>query len=213
VHGTRAALKRMKARDRGCILQVGSALAYRSIPLQSAYCGAKAAVRGFTDSIRCELLHDRSGVRIAMIQLCAFNTPQFDWARSYLPRRLQPVPPIFDPELAARAIAWLATHPRRELWVGGSAVQAILSTRFFPGIGDRLAASRAWDCQETSEAAGARASNLFEPVPGEFGMRGRFGNRTKRAMPQLWFAMHRRALAWLAAAIAIAALLVFRGWL
>src|SRR5687768_14384010 len=123
VHGTLAALRRMHERDRGTIVQTGSALAYRSIPLQSAYCAAKAAIRGFTDSVRCELIHDRSNVRLTMVQLSAFNTPQFDWARSKLPRKLQPVPPIFQPEIAAEAIVWAATHSRREWWVGWPAVK------------------------------------------------------------------------------------------
>jgi short-subunit dehydrogenase len=201
VNGTRAALKRMKARDRGCIIQVGSALAYRSIPLQSGYCGAKAAVRGFTDSIRSELIHDRSNVRLAMIQLPAFNTPQFEWARSYLPRQLQPVPPIFQPELAADAVLWLAAHPRRELWVGWPTVKAILSTRFFPGLGDKLAAARAWEGQQTTEPSVPRADNLFEPAAGEFGAHGRFDRIAKVRSRQLWWAMHRRELLWAGAAV------------
>jgi NAD(P)-dependent dehydrogenase (short-subunit alcohol dehydrogenase family) len=208
VNGTRCALRRMTARDRGCILQVGSALAYRSIPLQSAYCGAKAAVRGFTDSIRTELKHDGSQVRIAMIQLSAFNTPQFDWARSRLPRRLQPVPPIFQPQLAARAIAWMAGHPRRELWVGWPAVKAILSTRLFPALGDRLAARGAWESQQTSEADEPRADNLFEPVPGAYDAQGRFGGRAETSMPQLLLAMHRAKLQWAAVAIAVVTITV-----
>ena len=203
VNGTRSALRRMKRRDRGCIIQVGSALAYRSIPLQSAYCGAKAAVRGFTDSIRAELIHDRSRVRISMIQLAAFNTPQFDWARSHLPRRLQPVPPIFQPEIAGRAVAWLAEHPRRELWVGWPAVKAIVSTRMFPGLGDRFAAALAWDSQQASEAATEHANNLLEPVAGTWGVRGRFDHQARSFMPQLWLAKHRRWLQWLFLAIAL----------
>ena len=179
VNGTLAALRRMHPRDAGCIVQTGSALAYRSIPLQSAYCAAKAAVRGFTDSLRSELIHDRSKVRLVMVQLSAFNTPQFDWARSRLPRRLQPVPPIFQPELAAEAIVRAATHPRREVWVGWPAVKGILSTRIAPGLGDRLAARTAYDSQQTSEPARHRPDNLFEPVSGDYGARGRFGARSK----------------------------------
>lgn len=179
VHGTLAALRRMHARDRGTIVQTGSALAYRSIPLQSAYCAAKAAIRGFTDSVRCELIHDRSNVRLTMVQLSAFNTPQFDWARSKLPRRLQPVPPIFQPEIAAEAIVWAATHSRREWWVGWPAIKTILATRLLPGgWGDRMAARNAYDAQQTSEPADAsRADNLFAPVPGNFGAHGRFDAR------------------------------------
>jgi NADP-dependent 3-hydroxy acid dehydrogenase YdfG len=195
VNGTRAALARMRVRNRGCIVQVGSALAYRSIPLQSAYCGAKAAVRGFTDSVRSELIHSGSRVRIAMIQLSAFNTPQFDWARSYLPRQLQPVPPIFQPELAARAIVWLTQHPRRELWVGWPAAKAILFSRIAGALGDRIAARQAWDSQQTSEPAVPRADNLFECVPGPFGAHGRFDTRSRASSPQLWLTMHRGPVA------------------
>lgn len=180
VHGTLAALKRMQPRDQGVIVQTGSALAYRSIPLQSAYCAAKAAIRGFTDSLRCELIHDRSHVRLTMVQLAAFNTPQFDWVRSKLPRRLQPVPPIFQPEIAAEAIVRAAQHRARELWVGWPAVKTILSTRLFPGLGDRFAARNAYEAQMTDEPAAAdRADNLFEPVPGNFGAHGRFDARAK----------------------------------
>jgi NAD(P)-dependent dehydrogenase (short-subunit alcohol dehydrogenase family) len=177
VHGTMAALKRMHPRDQGIIIQTGSALAYRSIPLQSAYCAAKAAIRGFTDALRCELIHDRSHVRLTMMQLSAFNTPQFDWARSKLPRRLQPVPPIFQPEMAAEAIVRAATEHRREVWVGWPAVKTILSARLFPGLGDRLAARNAYDSQMTDEPADpGRPDNLFAPVPGNFGAHGRFNS-------------------------------------
>jgi NAD(P)-dependent dehydrogenase (short-subunit alcohol dehydrogenase family) len=180
VHGTMAALRRMHPRNRGVIIQTGSALAYRSIPLQSAYCAAKAAIRGFTDALRCELIHDRSLVRLTMVQLSAFNTPQFDWARSKLPRRLQPVPPIFQPEMAADAIVRAALNPKREVWVGWPAVKAILSTRLFPGLGDRLAARDAYESQMTDEPAEPdRADNLFQPVPGDFGAHGRFDDRAR----------------------------------
>ena len=206
VNGTRAALKRMKRRNRGTIVQVGSALAYRSIPLQSAYCGAKAGVRGFTDSIRSELIHARSRVRISMVQLSAFNTPQFDWSRSRLPRKLQPVPPIFQPELAANAILFAARHRRRELWVGWPAIQAILSTRIVPGLGDRLAAREAWEEQETDESARVRPDNLVDPVPGPFSAHGRFDDRAKARMPSLWIAENRYLLLVAAAAIALWAL-------
>ncbi len=180
VHGTMAALRRMHPRNRGVIIQTGSALAYRSIPLQSAYCAAKAAIRGFTDALRCELIHDRSLVRLTMVQLSAFNTPQFDWARSKLPRRLQPVPPIFQPEMAANAVVRAALNPKREVWVGWPAVKAILSTRLFPGLGDRLAARDAYESQMTDEPAEPdRADNLFQPVPGDFGAHGRFDDRAR----------------------------------
>lgn len=170
VNGTRAALRYLRTRDHGCIVQVGSALAYRSIPLQSAYCGAKAAIRGFSDALRSELIHERSQVRICMVQLCAFNTPQFDWGASRLSRRPQPVGPVYQPELAARAIVWLAQHPRRELWVGMPAIVAILSTRLFAALGDRLAAARAWRGQHSDEPAAPRNGNLFAPLPAAAGL-------------------------------------------
>lgn len=185
VHGTMAALKRMQSRNHGIIIQTGSALAYRSIPLQSAYCAAKAAIRGFTDALRCELIHDRSRIRLTMVQLSAFNTPQFDWVRSKLPRRLQPVPPIFQPEIAAAAIVAAAKHHPREIWVGWPAVKAILSTRLLPGLGDRLAARDAYESQMTDEPADTdRADNLFDPVPGNFGAHGRFDARAKSSSAQ-----------------------------
>jgi NAD(P)-dependent dehydrogenase (short-subunit alcohol dehydrogenase family) len=203
VHGTMAALKRMHPRNRGVIIQTGSALAYRSIPLQSAYCAAKAAIRGFTDALRCELLHERSNVRLTMVQLSAFNTPQFDWARSKLPRRLQPVPPIFQPEIAAEAIVRAATHPSREVWVGWPAAKTILSSRLFPGLGDRLAARSAYESQMTDAPADPdRADNLFAPVPGDFGAHGRFDVRAKPSSAQWSLSKHR----WSAAAIATALL-------
>lgn len=180
VWGTMAALRRMKARDHGTIVQVGSALAYRSIPLQAPYCGAKSALRGFTDSLRSELIHDRSRVRLTMVQLSAFNTPQFDWGRTVFDRQPQPVPPIFQPELAARAILRAAEHPRRESWVGFPAVKAILATRLVPGLLDRLLAKRAWSGQLTDEPLPAgRRDNLYRPVPGDRGAHGRFDARAK----------------------------------
>ncbi len=192
VYGTLAALKRMRPRDRGMIVQVGSALAYRAIPLQAVYCGAKFAVRGFTDALRCELLHERSRVRLTMVQLCAFNTPQFDWSRTHLARRAQPVPPIYQPEMAAAAIVWAARRPRRELWVGGPAVRAILAQHVAPGLADRLAARRAWDGQMTEEPLPAyHRDNLFEPVPGDHGAHGRFDVRARRCRWQLWMTTHR----------------------
>jgi short-subunit dehydrogenase len=180
VHGTLSALRRMRARDSGCIVQTGSALAYRSIPLQSAYCAAKAAVRGFTDALRSELIRERSSVHVTMVQLSAFNTPQFDWARNKLPRRVQPVPPIFQPELAAEALLWAAEHRKREVWVGWPAVKAILSARVLPGLGDRIAARQAWDGQHSDEPVhGLQPDNLFEAVPGDFGAHGRFDARAR----------------------------------
>jgi NAD(P)-dependent dehydrogenase (short-subunit alcohol dehydrogenase family) len=206
VHGTMAALERMQSRDRGIIIQTGSALAYRSIPLQSAYCAAKAAIRGFTDSLRCELIHDRSNVRLTMVQLSAFNTPQFDWARNKLPRRLQPVPPILQPEIAAAAIVRAATHPSREVWVGWPAVKTILSTRLIPGLGDRLAARGAYDSQMTEMPADPdRADNLFAPVAGEFGAHGRFDSRSRSWSANWLLSKHRWSAAVLATALLVAA--------
>ncbi|HZH09906.1 MAG TPA: SDR family oxidoreductase [Microvirga sp.] len=174
VHGTLAALKHMRRQGAGTIVQVGSALAYRSIPLQSAYCGAKAAVRGFTDSLRSELIHEGSPIRLTMVHLPAVNTPQFDWARSRLPQRLQPVPPIHDPEVAAEAIVRAAREAPRELWVGSPTIKAILGTMVAPGVLDRLMARRAWDGQMTHEPAQPRADNLFNATEGKARLYGRF---------------------------------------
>ena len=212
VHGTLAALRRMRPRNAGCIVQTGSVLAYRSIPLQSAYCGAKAAIRGFTDALRCELLHERSKVRVTMVQLSAFNTPQFDWARNKLPRRVQPVPPIFQPELAAEAIVWAATHDRREVWVGWPAVKAILSSRIFPGLGDRIAA-RTYDRQQTEEPIPTAVSdNLFEPVPGAFSAHGRFDMRARNRSMQWWLSRHRWAALVMVAVLLAGLATTVRGW-
>lgn len=181
VNGTRSALRRMRARDRGVIVQVGSALAYRGIPLQSAYCGAKHAINGFLDSIRCELLHDRSKVKVTQVHLPAVNTPQFEWVRSRLPSRAQPVPPIFAPEVAARAIVWAADHPKREHWLGMSTTQAIFGQRVAAPLLDRYLAYKGYQGQMTGEPEDpSRRDNLFEPVPGDFAASGRFGERSKR---------------------------------
>jgi NAD(P)-dependent dehydrogenase (short-subunit alcohol dehydrogenase family) len=184
VHGTMAALERMRPRNRGTIVQVGSALAYRAIPLQAAYCGAKHAIKGFTDSLRCELMHERSLVRLTMVQLPALNTPQFDLARSRMDRRAQPVPPIYQPEVAAEAIVFAARHPRRELYVGGSTVIAIAGQRIAPWLGDRYLARTGFDSQQTEEREDERPDNLFEPVPGDHGARGRFTARSKERSVQ-----------------------------
>jgi NAD(P)-dependent dehydrogenase (short-subunit alcohol dehydrogenase family) len=192
VYGTMAALRRMRRRDRGVIVQVGSALAYRSIPLQSAYCGAKFAIRGFTDSLRAELIHERCAVRLTMVQMPALNTPQFDWCLSRMPRQAQPVPPIFQPEVGAEAIVWAATHRRRELYVGGPSLTAIIGNKLFPALGDRKAARTAWSGQMTTEAVhGARAGNLFLPVPGKFASHGRFDRRARSRSVELWLTKHR----------------------
>lgn len=179
VHGTLAALRHMRPRNSGAILQVGSALAYRAIPLQSAYCAAKFAVRGFTDSLRTELIHEGSAIRLTMAQLPAVNTPQFDWARSRMPRRLQPVPPIFQPEDVAAALVDAAEKAPREVWIGWPAVRAIVGNFIAPGLLDHLAANGAWDQQMTDEPADpGRPDNLFEPPPGDPGAHGRFDGRT-----------------------------------
>jgi len=180
VYGTMAALKRMHARNRGTIVQVGSALAYRSIPLQSPYCGAKHAISGFTDSIRSELIHDKSAVHITAVMLPAMNTPQFSWCRTRLPRHPQPVPPIFQPEVAARAIVWAATHKRREVYVGFPTVKAIYGNELAPAFADRYLAKNGYDGQQTSQPVSPnRPDNLFEPVEGNYDAHGIFGDRAK----------------------------------
>jgi short chain dehydrogenase len=181
VHGTMAALKHMRSCNRGTIVQVGSALSYRAIPLQSAYCGAKFAIRGFTDALRSELEHDRSRIRLTMVQLPAVNTPQFDWAQSRLPYRAQPVPPIFEPEAIAREIIRASVDAPRELWIGRSAVKAIIGTMLLPGLGDHILAREGYSGQMTSEPEPTgRPDNLFEPVlGGDHGAWGRFSNRAE----------------------------------
>jgi short-subunit dehydrogenase len=198
VHGTLAALRRMLPRDRGTIVQVGSALAHRSIPLQAAYCAAKHAISGFTESMRCELLHDGSGVRVTEVQMPALNTPQFSWVKSRLPRRAQPVPPIYQPEVAAEAIYWAAHHPRRELLVGWSTVQAVWGNKVVPGLIDRYLARTGYDGQQHDGPEDPnRPDNLWEPVPGNQGAHGAFDDRATDRCFQLWAATHR---AWLALA-------------
>jgi NAD(P)-dependent dehydrogenase (short-subunit alcohol dehydrogenase family) len=197
VYGTMVALKRMTARDRGKIVQVGSALAYRAIPLQAAYCGAKFGIRGFTDSIRTELLHDNSKVQITMVQLPGVNTTQFNWCRSKLPDHPMPVPPIYQPEIPAEAVYWAAHHRRRELWVGYSTVEAILANRLAPSLADRYLARTAFSGQQISDmpVSADRPDNLFEPVPGMAATHGMFDDQAKVRSPQLWAATHRAAVA------------------
>ena len=195
VHGTLAALKRMLPRDRGIIIQVGSALAYRAIPLQSAYCAAKHAIQGFTESLRCELIHDRSRVRISMVQMPALNTPQFDWVRSRLPRKPQPVPPIYQPEVAAEAIVWAAHHYRREWYVGLSTAIAILGNKVAPGLGDNYLARNGFEAQQYDGAVGPdRRDNLWKPLPGDHGAHGDFDRRAHRFSLQHWADKHRKGL-------------------
>lgn len=181
VWGTQAALKRMHPVDRGTIVQVGSALAYRSIPLQSAYCGAKSALRAFTDSLRSELIHAGSRVKLTFLILSAFNTPQFEWARSAVPRRPRPVGKPYQPELAARAIVRAALRPRRQIFIGWPAIQAVLGTAIVPGFLDHLLARMAWDGQFAEEPLPARyQDNLYDPVLRDAGIRGRFDHEAKR---------------------------------
>ena len=178
--GIQAALRHMSGRDRGTVIQIGSALAYRSIPLQAAYCGAKAAIRGFIDGLRSELIHDGSGVMISMVQLPAVNTPQFDWARSHMPRRARPMGKIFQPEDIGRAVVRVAERPRREVWLGASAMQAILGNSALPGFADRYLADNAVEGQLTEEPERpGRPDNLFEPVEGLHATEGRFGDQAK----------------------------------
>jgi NAD(P)-dependent dehydrogenase (short-subunit alcohol dehydrogenase family) len=206
VYATRAALARMKPRDQGVIVQVGSALAYRGIPLQSAYCGAKHAIQGFTESVRTELLHDRSGVRITMVQLPALNTPQFSWALSRLAHRPQPVPPIYQPEVAARAIAWAARHPdRREWWVGGTTAATLVANAVVPGLLDRYLGRTGYQSQQTAEPVRPdRPANLWEPVDAndDHGAHGSFDSRSHAHSAQWWATAHR---SWLAASAGAAA--------
>ncbi len=203
VHGTLSALRRMKPRDRGAIVQVGSALAYRGIPLQAAYCGAKHAIQGFVDSLRCELLHEGSRVRLSMVQLPALNTPQFDWVRTRLPGRPQPVPPIFQPEVAAAAIVWAAEHDRREVWVGLPTVVTILANRLAPGLVERYLARTGYAAQQTSEpVAPGRPDNLLEPLPGDHGAHGAFDARAYPWSIQAWMTTHPKTVAAAAGAIA-----------
>jgi NAD(P)-dependent dehydrogenase (short-subunit alcohol dehydrogenase family) len=210
VYGTEAALERMLPRDRGTIVQVGSALAYRGIPLQSAYCAAKHAIQGFHDSVRAELLHERSNVQTTMVQLPAVNTPQFDWVLSRLPRRPQPVPPIYQPELIARGIVYAADHPRRrEYWIGGSTTATMIGNKFGAGLLDRYLARTGYDSQQTDELAPAdRPANLWEPADGpggrDFGTHGRFDARSTSRSYQLWASEHHGLLGALAGIAAAA---------
>jgi NAD(P)-dependent dehydrogenase (short-subunit alcohol dehydrogenase family) len=196
VYGTLAALQRMLPRDRGVIVQVGSALAYRGIPLQAAYCGAKHAIQGFMDALRCELLHDGSKVQVTMVQMPALNTPQFGWVKSRLPHTAQPVPPIYQPEVAAAAIVWAAQHPRREFYVGFSTVKAILGNKLVPGFADWYLARTGYASQQThAQADPNRPNNLWEPVPGDHGAHGTFDARARAHSLQLWADTHRSWLA------------------
>ncbi|GIF10792.1 short-subunit dehydrogenase [Actinoplanes teichomyceticus] len=201
VYGTRAALSRMRTRDRGVIVQVGSALAYRGIPLQSAYCGAKHAIQGFTESLRVELLHEKSNVHVTMVQMPAVNTPQFGWVLSRLPRKAQPVAPIYQPELAACAVEYAADHPkRREYWVGGSTALTLAANAVAPGVLDRYLARTGFQGQQTDEPRPAdQPANLWDPAdgPGEPdpGAHGDFDDQAKSRSVQLWASQHHGVLA------------------
>jgi short-subunit dehydrogenase len=198
VWGTMAALKRMRPRNRGTIIQVGSALAYRGIPLQAAYCGAKHALQGFLDSLRTELMHEGSGVRVAIVQLPALNTPQFSWGRTKMPRQPRPMPPIFQPEVAAEAIVRAAHDPRREIFVGWPTVKVVLANKVAPGLVDRYLARSGFDAQQIDEPVPPdRRDNLFEPAPGAFAAHGKFDDRARPRSLQLWATFHR---GWLGAA-------------
>jgi NAD(P)-dependent dehydrogenase (short-subunit alcohol dehydrogenase family) len=201
VNGTRSALRRMRPRDRGTIVQVGSTLAYRGIPLQSAYCGAKHATQGFHESLRTELLHEGSRVRVTMVQMPAVNTPQFSWVLSRLPRQAQPVPPIYQPEVAARAVVYAADHPsRREYWVGGTTAATLLVNAVAPGLLDRYLARTGFDAQQTPQRKpDGQPANLWEPADGEdgrdYGAHGQFDDRAHAHSAQVWASQHHRTLA------------------
>jgi NAD(P)-dependent dehydrogenase (short-subunit alcohol dehydrogenase family) len=196
VYGTMAALNRMKPRDRGTVVQVGSALAYRGIPLQSAYCGAKHAIQGFHEALRCELLHERSNVHVTMVQLPAVNTPQFSWVLSRLPHHAQPVPPIFQPEVAARAVRYAADHPRRrEYWVGGSTAGTLIANAVAPGLLDRYLARTGFGSQQTARPKPAgQPANLWKPADSatghDFGAHGEFDDKSSSHSLQLWASRH-----------------------
>jgi NAD(P)-dependent dehydrogenase (short-subunit alcohol dehydrogenase family) len=211
VYGTLAALGRMLPRDRGSIVQVGSALAYRGIPLQSAYCASKHAIQGFMDSLRAELLHDGSNVHVTMVQMPALNTPQFGWVKSRLPHKAQPVPPIYQPEVAAEAIMWAARHDRREVLVALPTVEAVLGNNLVPGLADRYLARTGYEGQQTDEPEDPdRPDNLLEPVPGDHGAHGDFGDRARGSSPEFWFARNRNRFALAAIAALAGAALVRR---
>jgi NAD(P)-dependent dehydrogenase (short-subunit alcohol dehydrogenase family) len=196
VHGTMAALSKMRPRDRGTIVQVGSALSQRSIPLQSAYCGAKHAINGFTESVRCELFHEGSNVRITVAQMPAVNTPQFSWVLSRLPRHPQPVPPIYQPEVAARGVLYAADHPeRKQYWVGDSTLVTLLGQKFVAPLLDRYLGRTGYDSQQTKERVnGQPPHNLWRPLdqePGsDHGAHGEFDDKSHAHSPQLWASQH-----------------------
>jgi NAD(P)-dependent dehydrogenase (short-subunit alcohol dehydrogenase family) len=210
VHGTMVALARMRPRGYGTIVQVGSALGARSIPLQSAYCGAKHAINGFTSSLRCELLHEHSGVNVTVAQMPAVNTPQFSWVRSRLPRHPQPVPPIYQPEVAARGVLFAADHPkRRQYWIGASTAATIFANKFVPALLDRYLARTGFDSQQTGEqVSGDRPDNLYQAVDGQggrdHGAHGVFDSRSHARSAQVWLDEHTAGLSAVAVGAAVA---------
>ena len=216
VYCTMSALRRMKQRDRGTIVQVGSALAYRGIPLQTVYCGAKHAVQGFHESLRCELLHEKSGVHVTMVQLPAVNTPQFSWLINKLPKRAQPVPPIYQPEFVARGIVHAAEHPRRrEYWVGSTTMATLAGNAIAPGLLDRYLALTGFKAQQTDKEQSPDAPvNLWEPADGangkDFGAHGAFDDQAHSRDPQLWASQHHGAVAGLVGGLAAAGAALWR---
>ncbi len=202
VYGTMTALRRMRPRGKGSIVQVGSALSYRAIPLQAAYCGSKFAIRGFTDSLRTELMHDKIPINLCMVQLPAVNTPQFDWALTKMPKKAQPVPPIFQPEVVGRAVVFAAFNPRREIWLGGPTWQAIVGNKIAPWLADLYLARTGFSSQQRDEPTGPNPpSNLFETVPGRQGAHGSFDQRATSSTITLWLTENRGALAAASAAV------------
>ena len=213
VHGTLAAIRRMQRRNRGTIVQVGSALAFRSIPLQSAYCAAKHAILGFTDSLRCELIHDGSDVHLTVVHMPALNTPQFSWVKSRLKHKAQPVPPIFEPEVGGRAVYWAAHHRRRDIYVGGSTVEAIVGNKIAPSLLDKYLGRTGYAAQQTTEAENpARPDNLWSPVDDskDFGAHGTFDRRAHPSSIQVWADLHRGWLALAGGGAALAAAFAIR---
>jgi NAD(P)-dependent dehydrogenase (short-subunit alcohol dehydrogenase family) len=210
VHGTLAALKRMLPRDRGTIIQIGSALSYRSIPLQSAYCACKHAINGFTDSLRCELYHDNSNVKVTAVQMPAMNTTQFNWVKNRMPNNTQPVPPIFEPELAAEVViaAGLAKNPRREYWVGSPTVMAIVGQKFIPGLLDKYLGQTGYKSQQIpNEPKDPEApNNLYDYVPGVHSTRGKFTNRSTATSAEIFVSLHRGLVALGAASVLLTAI-------
>jgi short-subunit dehydrogenase len=211
VNGTLAALSRMRPRNRGTIVQVGSALAYRAIPLQAPYCGAKFAIRGFTDALRSELMHDKSRIHVTMVQMPALNTPQFEWCRTRMPWQPQPVPPVFEPEVAARAIYYAAHHRRREIMVGAPTLRAVWANKFIPGLLDRYLAHFGYSSQESGlPVSPDREDNLFAPVHGDFAAHGRFDAIARRSSTELWLSTHRPLVTLALASLAGAAFAAYR---